>query len=38
MAARGPRRDPMERFSILTTTAARTLADIHHRDPTIIEG
>ena len=33
MGARGPRREPMERFSILTTTAARVFADIHHREP-----
>ena len=37
MGARGLRREPMEKFSILTTTATRTLADIHHRDPIIIE-
>ena len=38
MGARGPRREPLETFFILTTTAARTHAETHHRDPTIIEG
>ena len=38
LGARGPRREPLERFFILTTTAAQTFAEIHHRDPTIVEG
>ena len=38
MGARGPHLETLERLSILMTTEARTLADIHRLDPTIIEG